>query len=117
METDIWTVHARKDRDLEVIADRFDVFALVLPVLWMIWHGTWISLGGLAVLLVAAGLYTPIAVMPVMYAVAIALAFEGSALRRLELRLWGWKTVGLVEATTPEGAEEQFVSGNRTNPA
>ena len=111
MEMSVYTVHHKPGRDLEVISDGFDVFALIAPLLWAIWHGLWISLLALGTAMGLAWLYSPLAPMLVMYAVGFLFAFESGAVRRLELRLKGWHERGVVQAASPEGAEEQFLNG------
>ncbi len=111
MEQSLYTVHYRRGRHLEVIADRFDLFALILPLIWIIWHGLWVTLLLLVGAMVLSWLYSPFAPMMVMYAIGFLFAFEGGAVRRFELRMRGWQMRGIVEAASPDGAEEQFLNG------
>ena len=62
----------------------------------------------MVVLFGLAGLYSPLAVSPVMYGLGLILAFEGAAVRRAEYRLRGWREVNVVEARSEEGAEELY---------
>lgn len=112
METALYTVHHKQGRELEVISDGFDIFALIAPLIWAIWHGLWIVLALLAGTMALTWLYSPIAPMLVMYAVGFVFAFESGAVRRFELRIKGWSERGVVQAASPEGAEEQFLNGN-----
>ena len=112
MEQNLYTVHYRKGRHVEVIADRFDLLALIIPLIWAIWHGLWITLGLLGGVMALAWLYSPFAPMAVMYAVGFLFAFEGGAVKRFELRMRGWRVRGTVEANSADGAEEQFLNGN-----
>ncbi len=111
MEQALYTVHHKKGRYVEVISDRFDLIALIVPLVWMIWHGVWVMLGLLVFVLVLAWMYSVYAPMAVMYAVGFLLAFEGGAVRRLEFRLRGWRQRGVVEAASADAAEEQFLNG------
>lgn len=112
MELSVYSVHHKPGQHLEVIADRFDVFALALPLIWAIWHGLWVTLLILAATMGLAWFYSPAAPVIIMYAVGLIFAFESGAVRRLELRLKGWKDRGTVQAATPEGAEEAFLNGH-----
>ncbi|MGD1925806.1 MAG: hypothetical protein ACFB03_16695 [Paracoccaceae bacterium] len=111
METTVYTIHHKQGRDLEAVTDRFDIFALAVPLIWAIWHGLWLTLAALAAVMGLAWLFAPAAPVLVMYAVGFVFAFEGGAVRRMELWLWGWQERGVVQAATPEGAEEQFLNG------
>ena len=112
MELSVYTVHHKAGRELEVISDGFDIFALIAPLIWAIWHGLWVMMIALAGTMALAWLYSPLAPMLVMYAVGFLFAFESGAIRRLELRIKGWREHGVVQAASPEGAEEQFLNGH-----
>ena len=86
-------------------------FALVLPPLWAVWHGLWITLAGQAALAALAALWSPLALAPVVSGIAAILGFEGGAVRRAELGPRRWREAGVVEARSPEGAEELFLRG------
>ena len=111
MEARLWTVHRKGKRDVEVIDDPTSLFALILPPAWAIWHRCWVTLAAMIVLPVLAGLYSKFAISPVMYGIGLILLVEGGAVRRWEMRLSGWREVGVVEARSPEGAEEQWITG------
>jgi len=111
MRRRIYTVHHRPGRELEVIADAFSLLALLVPVVWAIWHRAWVTLGVVIVFPALVGLADPGAAAPVFWGIAVLLALEGGAVRRAELSLWSWQEVGCVLAATEEGAEELFVSG------
>ncbi len=111
MELKLWTVHRKGARDLWLVADRFSLFALLLPPIWAIWHGLWVILFGMVSVLLVAALVNPLAASPAMYAIGFIAAFEGGALKRLELKSRGWHEVATVEAATEEGAEELWMSG------
>jgi hypothetical protein len=111
METRLYTVHHKGSGDVRAIADRFDWFALALPPLWAVWHGLWITLAALVLLVALAALWAPVAAAVVFYGMAAILGFEGAAVRRAELYLRRWREAGVVEARSPEGAEELFLRG------
>jgi hypothetical protein len=114
METRLYTVHRKGGDDIRAVADRFDWLAVAAPPLWAAWHGLWITLAGQGLLAGLAALWSPFAVIPVLAGLAAILGFEGGAVRRAELRLRGWREAGVVEARSPEGAEELFLRGEAT---
>ncbi len=111
MRTRIYTLHHRRPDELVAVADRFDLLGLVLPPLWLVWHGLWITLAGYAAAVLAAALWSPWAGVATEAGIALIFGFEGGAIRRAELRLRGWREAGVVEARSPEGAEELFLRG------
>jgi hypothetical protein len=111
METLIYSIHHKGSGDIRVIADRFDGFALALPPLWAVWHGLWITLAGQVLLVALAALWSPFAAVAVFSGLAAITGFEGGAVRRAELRLRRWREAGVVEARSPEGAEELYLRG------
>lgn len=111
METRLYTVHHKGSGEIRVIADRFDWFAFLLPPLWAVWHGLWITLAVQVLLVALAALWAPSAALVVFYGLAVIAGFEGGAVRRAELRLRRWREAGVVEARSPEGAEELYLRG------
>jgi hypothetical protein len=111
METRLYTVHHKGAGDIRVVADRFDWFALALAPLWAVWHALWITLAGQVLLVALAALWSPFAAVAVFSGLAAIAGFEGGAVRRAELRLRRWREMGVVEARSPEGAEELYLRG------
>ncbi len=111
MQTLLYTLHHKGSGEVRAIADRFDWPAFLAPPLWAVWHGLWITLAGQVVLVTLAALWSPLAVAPVFSGIAAILGFEGGAVRRAELGLRRWREAGVVEARSPEGAEELFLRG------
>ena len=111
METRLYTVHHKGSGEVRAIADRFDGFALALPPLWAVWHGLWITLAVQVLAVGLAALWSPLAMAPAFTGLALILGFEGGAVWRTELRLRRWREAGVVEARSPEGAEELFLRG------
>jgi hypothetical protein len=111
MDMRVYTLHEKPGHDLRAVADGFSPLALVLPPVWALRHGLWLTLLGLAAALGLAAWWSLFAISPVFYGIALILAYEGGAVERTELHLRGWRECGLVEARTPEGAEELFLSG------
>jgi hypothetical protein len=111
VEVHLYTLHHKTGRDLRPVTDRFSLLALLLPPVWALAHGLWLTLLAEAVLLGLAFLWSPFAMSPMFYGIALILALEGGAVTRAELRLRRWRELGLVEARTPEGAEELYLRG------
>jgi hypothetical protein len=111
MQTRIYTVHHKGGEDIRAVADRFDWLAATLPPLWAVWHALWLTLAGQAALIGLAALWSPLAVLPVYAGIAAILGFEGAAVHRAELQLRRWREAAVVEARSPEGAEELFLRG------
>ena len=59
METRLYTVRHKGSGEIRAIADRLDGFALVLPPLWAVWHGFWITLAGQVLAVALAALRSP----------------------------------------------------------
>ena len=114
MKTRLYTVHHKGPDEIRAIADKFSFLAFLLPPVWAVWHGLWVTLLAQAALHALAVLWTPLAVLPAWIGIALVLGFEGASVRRAELGLRGWREAGVVEARTPEGAEERFLRGEAT---
>ena len=112
MEMRLYTVHTKRRR-VEVISDGFSLFALIAPLIWLIWHGAWVTVVVFGAILFMAQEADPFAASVIWTGVALILAFDGAEIRRIELRLWGWEEASVVEARSPEGAEELFLTGAR----
>ncbi len=111
METAFYTIHSRgRANELHAVGDVRHKLG-ILPPVWALWRGLWITLAGMLVLLGATAMVQPFLVSWMWLGLATLAILEGSAIERLELRLRGWREVGLVEARTPEGAEELFLTG------
>ncbi|HUF56051.1 MAG TPA: hypothetical protein VMM55_05755 [Thermohalobaculum sp.] len=111
METVLFTLHSRgRPNELRAVGDGRQKLG-VLPPVWAFWRGLWITLAGMLLLLGVAAALHPLIVSWLWFGLATLAILEGAAIERLELRLRGWREVGLVEARTPEGAEELFTTG------
>lgn len=111
METNLYTIHRKGERGLRVVGDGFDALALLLAPVWVVWHGLWITGAALIVVLVAAAMVSPFAVLVVSSAAGLIFAFEGASVIRAELRLRGWREATCVEARSEAGAEELYLTG------
>ena len=112
MDTRIYTLHHKGTKPLRAVPDRFRFFAMALPPVWAFVEGLWLTFAAQFVLVGAAyWLWSPFAVSPGFYAIALILAFEGGTVIRTELALRGWREIGVVEARSAEGAEELYLNG------
>src|SRR5687768_7411566 len=125
-----YTVHqkpfwaTREGRDLSegvvVLADRFNWFAFLLPVVWAAWHRLWLVLVGVIVLgaAVEGGAYAlgydAVASGIVSAALALWLGFEANDLRRWTLRRNGWRDLGILVAASHDDAERRFFQSWRS---
>ena len=111
METNLYTVHRKGERGLRVVGDGFDLLALLLWPVWLVWNGLWITALGMLVLLVAAAAVTPFALLTVSSGAGLIFALEGASFIRAELGLRGWRETAVVEARSEAGAEELYLTG------
>ncbi|HUS55359.1 MAG TPA: hypothetical protein VMY41_15320 [Thermohalobaculum sp.] len=111
MQTRLYTLHHKGREDIRAVADQFDWLAAMLPPLWAVWRGLWLTLAAQAALIGLAALWSPLAVLPVYYGIGAILGYEGGAVHRGELGMRRWREAGVVEARSPEGAEELFLRG------
>ncbi|MEM1343189.1 MAG: hypothetical protein AAGI34_01260 [Pseudomonadota bacterium] len=115
MQKRLYTVHSRRDSDrLKTVTESGPLS--VVPPLWAAWNGLW-----LMVLLMLGAMATIAVLQPLalgtVWAALIALAYaEGDTLARIELRLRGWREVGVVEAASEAGAEELYIDGHAADP-
>ncbi len=110
MRTRIYTLHEKRG-EVRVVSDGFDLAAFLLPPVWAVWHGLWLTLIGLLAVLAGGFLWSPQGPLLVSLGVALVLGFEGGAVRRAELRLRRWRPAGVVEAGSAAGAEELWLKG------
>jgi hypothetical protein len=111
METHLYTVHRKGERGLRVVGDGFSFLALLFLPFWLIWERLWLTTLCLLVLLVVAGLVTPLLVSPVLFGAGAICAWEGGSVIRAELGLRSWREAAVVEARTEAGAEELYLTG------
>ncbi len=110
METQIFTLH-RNPRTGEIEAVGEPGALAVVPPLWAMYEGLWLTLLAQILLLAAAALYVPLGVGTVYLGLVLLTVFDGNSIHRLELMIAGWQSLGIVEARTAEGAEELFLRG------
>jgi hypothetical protein len=111
MDTRLYTLHHKGEKPLRAVEDRFRGWAMFAPPIWALVSGYYLVFAVQSVLLGLFWLWSPPAVAPVFYGLAVIHGWDAGALIRTELYLRGWREVGAVEARTPEGAEELFLRG------
>jgi hypothetical protein len=119
----VYTVHEPPERasgpvsDAERIVfvrDGFYFWAFLLAPLWMLLHRLWLVLAGyiIAVAAIEAPMVvfgaSSFAVAVVSLFIALLVGLEASTLRRLTLRLRGWRNIGIVSGHDVEDAERRF---------
>jgi hypothetical protein len=110
MDGRLYTIHTHPRRDgLEVVGETG--WLSVIPPLWALYEGLWVNLAVQIAALAAVGAFAPLGLGTLYLALVLITAFDGATLQRLELRLLGWREAACVEAGTPEGAEELFLTG------
>jgi len=110
-----YTVHAPPDPQPERFAfvkDGLSWPALLVPVIWIVWHRMWLTLIGyiIFVLLVAWTGRLLGDTQATIFAVAgvLILGLEGNAIRRLSLENRGWRDVGEAFGRNLTEAEIRF---------
>jgi len=102
------------DSDVVLINEGASFFAMVLPVLWPLYHGMWLVVLGQLVVgggLVAAQMFwlqSDLALFVIAAAVMVAMGFQGNDLRRWTLRLKGYAFSGVVAGTDLAEAERRL---------
>jgi len=104
----------QKSAEAKFVRDGFVVPALVVPVLWMLWHRMWLEAG---LVFLATAIFGALADRSEMGLLGLALSlalsvftgFEGAALRIASLRRKGWTETAVVEAQSAADAELRYL--------
>ncbi len=104
---------ARSGDEIRFVRDGFALPALILPVLWLLWHRLWIEallVFAAAILLAAIGEIGgwTVTTMLLSFLISIYVAMEGSALRQWALRRRGWRESAVVEAADEDEAMTRY---------
>lgn len=103
-----------KSAEAKFVRDGFFFPALLIPVLWMLWHRMWLEAG---LVFLAAAIFGAMAersemgVLGVVLGLGLAVftGFEGAALRIASLRRKGWTETAVVEAQSAADAELRYL--------
>ncbi len=132
----VYTVHApiaaQGERTMEKTTDKyvfvrdgFYFWAMIAPVLWMLYHRLWLALLGTIVLLAAfsfglskLGVGSGVNVI-VFILLSVLIGLEGASLRRRKLSRRKWRQLDVVVADDEEAAERRFFDrhADSLNPA
>jgi hypothetical protein len=105
-----------------LVRDGFSFVALVVPVLWLLWHRMWFAaLGAFALVALATISGWPIGlpglIVAAELAVAAWVALEGGAMRVSALEAQGYRQAGVIHAATAMEAEIRWAAAERPAPA
>jgi hypothetical protein len=105
----------RANESAHFVRDGFSPLALIVPPLWLGWHGLWLELAGwLGLAVLIAGLQVTggwaVALAPLLSLVGVYLAVDGAALRMAALKRRGFALAGIVDAEATDIAELRFTS-------
>jgi Protein of unknown function (DUF2628) len=95
------------------IKDAFAPFAVVLPVVWLLWHRLWIEAGAaLIVMLAATAALESLGLAELAglaaFLIGLYVALEGSALKIFAARRRGFAEKAVIDAASVADAEEHY---------
>jgi Protein of unknown function (DUF2628) len=95
------------------IRDAFAPFAIVLPVVWLLWHKLWIEAGAaLIVMLAATAALEWLGLLQLAgfaaFLIGLYVALEGSALKIIATRRRGFAEKAVIDAASMADAEEHY---------
>jgi hypothetical protein len=95
------------------IKDAFAPFAIVLPVVWLLWHRLWVEAGAaLIVMLAATAALESLGLAELAglaaFLTGLYVALEGSALRIFAARRRGFAEKAVIDAASVADAEEHY---------
>lgn len=99
--------------DVRLVRDGFSLAALLVPLLWLIYHRMWLVLAGWIVAVIGIELLAwaagQAAATVVATLFAVWFAFEARDLLRWTLARRGYETAAVVVADGPDAAERRFL--------
>jgi hypothetical protein len=113
----VYTVHAPPDEPAEperfvFVKDGFSWPALLVAVLFILWHRLWLTLVGYVIFVLLVGwvgrLVSEDAAMTFAVLGSLLFALEANAIRRLSLESRGWREVGAAYGRDRAEAEFRF---------
>lgn len=108
------------NEEVEVIKDRFSIFACLLTPIWCVWHKLWLELvayvGVAFVLGFVAFFVGESASAWVGFLVAVLIGLEASSIRGYALQRKGYLFKGGVLAQSERDAEWRYVAGQLDQP-
>lgn len=106
------------DEFLRLVPDKKSPWALLIPVLWLLYHRLWMAL--LVYLVITAFIIMVFSINPhpaILYLSALPglyLLLEGQELVRAKLERKGWNFAGVVEAVNHDEAELRYYARRET---
>ncbi|WP_136657963.1 DUF2628 domain-containing protein [Nitratireductor sp. XY-223] len=105
-----------------LIRDGFSLFALIVPVIWLLWNRLWFAAAML--LLISVGIAVAIGQMPAWSTVltvssvmiSLFVALEGNNWRIAKKERQGWEMRAVIEAPDHATAEEIYFSADAPAP-
>jgi hypothetical protein len=107
------------DENARILRDRFSWIALVLPVVWLLWHRAWLA-AALAFALQSLGSalsghpYFGLAGFALSLATGLLVALEGPSMVQVRLERKGWTLDAAIAAPDRATAEEIYYMTNQT---
>jgi hypothetical protein len=120
----VYTVHVRRpvldpSRDIQFVAEGFSLFALLLPVVWALWHRLWwlaaafFAVDVAVAFVLSASAVTPLVAAIVSLGLAVLIGIYANDLRRYALSLAGFCEEAVVTGNSRAQAERRFFDGDR----
>ena len=128
----LYTIHQRPywqvsetsaaDQSVFLVREGFSWFALIVPLIWALWHRLWLLAG--AFLLIGAFFNLVVFLLAIEEpyasilggALLLWVGFEANDLRRWSLRRAGWHDLGIVSGRDRNEAEWRFFAAKRHQP-
>lgn len=118
-----FTVHLPPDGEIEharFIREGVNIFALIIPFLWLIWNRLWLELAAYIAILATILVWAVLGgekLAPILSALpALYLFLEGNQLVRARLERAGWMQEAVVDAATVAEAEITYYGDGHMQP-
>ncbi len=103
----------RTGQDVRFVRDGFSLLALIVPLIWLLWHQLWIESALYLALALCLGAVAELLAWDTVAAflsllLSIYVALEGPALRQWALRRRGWRESAIVDAQDEDEAMERY---------
>ncbi len=128
----IYTVHERPywqtseteaiGHPVTLVREGFNWFALVLPLIWALWHRHWLVTGVLAGVAVVFNLAVTLLELGEPYITILGgglllwLGFEANDIRRWSMRRAGWRDLGIISGRNRDEAEWRYHDARQRAP-
>jgi hypothetical protein len=112
---------ARTPAEVRFVRDGFSVVALIVPVIWLLWHRLWIEALAAFAAAICIGFggelsgWTATAAL-ISFLVSLFVALEGPSLRVWALGRRGWRDAGVIDAADEDEAMTRYFSNAELPP-